>query len=110
MDTIEPFLYVFAVGGFICGLTWLFGRRLIQESPLARGSLCFLMAATITPTAVKVLWSWSVIPAVAWAPITFCGDKDWIYGFLYGLLPILAVAAGIFGIWSAILRRRSRVA
>ena len=110
MDAIEPFLYVFAVGGFICAAGWLFGRKLIQRSWLARAVFCFLVAATITPTAVKFLWSWSVIPAIAVAPITFCGDEDWIYGFLYGTLPICVVASIVFGVWAMILARHDHAA
>jgi hypothetical protein len=110
MIAIEPFLYVFAVGGFICAAMWLFCRKMIRRSWVARAIFCFLVAATITPTAVKFLWSWSVIPAIAFAPITFCGDKDWIYGFLYGTIPICAVASIIFGVWVFILRRHEHVA
>jgi hypothetical protein len=109
MDTLEPFFYVVGIGGFICTVLWLLGRKLIRRSWLARAVFCFFVAASITPTAVKVLWSWSVIPAIAWAPITFCGDKTWIYGFVFGLLPILVVAGVVFWIWTAVCSKRDHV-
>jgi hypothetical protein len=109
MSAIEPFLVVFAAGALLCGVAWFFVRTRIRHSWHWRAPFCFLLAASITPTAIKFWGSWSVVPAASIAPITFCGDSDWSIGFLFGLLPILGVASIIFVVWT-IMRRRSYVA
>ena len=111
MRLFKDFLEVFAVGGLLWGVVWLFARKRIQQSWRWRGPFCFLIAISITPTAIKIGESWSLIPAAFIALFAPFGDNgDMRYGLLFGLLPILAVASIIFVVWSIILRKLQHVA
>jgi len=110
MITIKLFLPVLAVGGLLCGAAWVFARRLIQQSWLWRAPFCFLIAAFVTPSAMKVGESWFPIPAVFITTFIISEVNDMRYGLLYGILPIFVVASIIFVVWTIILRRHSHVA
>lgn len=110
MEVIEAFLVVLAIGGLLCGVAWFFWRRRIQQSWRWRAPFCFLVAASVTPSAIKFFGDWSLVPAAFIAPIAFAGDSEWRYGFLFGMLPIILVATAILGTWTIIVKRRNRVA
>lgn len=111
MSIIELFLAVFAIGGFVCGVIWFFAHKRIQRSWPWRATFCFLIAASITPTAFIFWDSLTFIPAVFSIPFVFSfNHQDSLDALLRGVLPICAVASLIFGVWTIILRRRNRVA
>ena len=111
MEQIEAFLEVFAAGGLLCGIAWFLARKRIRQSWHWRVPFCLLVAASITPTAIKFWGSWSFIPAAFFAPVIFGFDRDSLTtGFLLGWLPICLVASVIFGFWQIILRRHNHVA
>ena len=97
MEQIEAFLVVLGVGGLICGVVWFLAHKRIGQSWCWRALFCFLMAASITPTAIKFWGSWSFIPAAIFVPSIFGFDRDSLAtGLLLGLLPICLVACVIF--------------
>jgi hypothetical protein len=105
-DFPYDFLTVFAVGGFLCGMAWLFARRLIRQSKWWRAVFCLLIAATITPTCFP-FFGWTVAPAAVMALLVF-GHSNVLAGFLYGVLPVVAVASLGLVVWSLIVSRRHR--
>jgi hypothetical protein len=108
MNTIEAFLAVYAVGGLICGVTWYFARKFIQQSWRWRAVFCLLVGATIAPTLFYFWSSWVVWPAALMLLLVLDGGKNGLLALLYGALPILVVATVAFSIWSFIIRRRHR--
>jgi glucan phosphoethanolaminetransferase (alkaline phosphatase superfamily) len=110
MSIIKAFLAVFAVGGLFCGAAWVFARRRIQQSWRWRAPFCFLIAASVTPSAIKISKSWAPIPAVFIVPVIISDANDMRFGLLFGMLPIFVVASIIFVVWTIILRRHSHVA
>lgn len=109
MIAIKLFLPVLAVGVLLCGAAWFFARRRIQQSWRWRAPFCFLIAAFVTPSAIKIGESWFLIPAVFITTVIISEVNDKRYGLLFGILPIFVVASIIFVVWTIILRRHSHV-
>jgi membrane-anchored protein YejM (alkaline phosphatase superfamily) len=108
MNTIEPFLVVFAIGGLLCGVTWLLARKLIHRSWHWRAAFCILLGATIAPT-VFYFWSgWVIYPAVLMLFVVSDGGKQGLLALLLGGVPILLTATLIFATWSIIILRNHK--
>ena len=99
----RDFLLVFAVGGVVSGVAWLFVRRLVQRSRCWRAVLCILIGATIAPTFFPVLGELVVAPAAFMLLLVSDGGKNALLGILYGAPPILVAAAVAFAVWSAVV-------
>ncbi len=102
------FLTLFAAGGFICGVAWIFSRRRVQHSWRWRAPFCFLIAAIVTPSAIKISESWTPIPAVYILPVIVSHAADERFSLVFGVFPIFAVTIALFVVWMFLLRKNGR--
>jgi len=109
MSTAQAFLFVFAVGGSICAVTWFFTRKLVQRSWGWRMLICIMLGATIAPTCFPFLARFVIWRAVLMLPMVFDGEnKPALFVLLFSAVPILFAASLVFVIWSIIIHRSHR--
>ena len=104
--TIFPFdfLIVIAGGGLICAAAWFLKRGLIQRSRGWRAVFCILVATTITPSCLPVMYGFVFAPAIVLAYVAYdVGVHPLLLIPLCSGLPILAVSALLFSRWRVFL-------
>ena len=108
MITLDAFPYDFLSvilgGGLVCALFWYFARKKIHESRWWLALFSVLFAATITPTCFPFIFGdWIVAPATL-ISLAVVERSNFLFGLLFGVLPILIVA----GLFFTFLSRRYR--
>jgi len=111
MNTIEAFLFVLAVGGFISAVTLFFTRRL-TERWWWRAVICILFGMSIAPGCFQFSIfgppRWVVWPA-AFVLLNLFDGTDVLFSLMVGGLPVLLCASLMFVFWSVVIRRRHRL-
>lgn len=92
---------VAAVGLPLTALLWFVTRRTVRHSRLGRLAVCTLAAISLTPTACAVCGTRTLLPAIFISLNSLSTDSETRFiGLVYGVLPIVTVAALAFSVWS----------
>ena len=105
MNTIEAFLLVAGLGGFISATTWFFTHRLTKRW-WWRVALCLLLGASVAPAYIP--GGWGLWPA-SLVLLNLLDRTDPFLSLIFGGLPVLLCASVLFSIWSLMIRRKARI-